>query len=62
MILELCDDVVCDHVSLSFGQPFFQAADDLSRPHQGVGNRVLKDLSSGHIPMRTYREREFASR
>ena len=40
--------MIDDGIAFAFGQPFFQATNDLARAHQRVGDRVFKDFSSCH--------------
>ena len=48
MLLELVDDMIGDSVALVLGESVLQAANDPAGAHEGVGDRVSKDVSSGH--------------
>jgi hypothetical protein len=60
-LFQLRDDVIGNGVSLSFGQPFFQSANDLAGAAKGKGDGVPKDLSSRHVAVE-HKENRCASR
>ena len=60
-LLELCDSVVRDDVTLILGQSFFQPAYDLAGAPKGEGNGVPKDFSLRHASIE-HKENRLARR